>query len=440
MTIDRRIAREHTMADEQRPASGAEAPPGQPARRRPGATIDLTATEVTSEAAAANADADSRTDAEDPGHEPSPEEPAADARAASSGSAPPGRLRSGIPWTVLGAAALGVVLTVVVAAIAGLSPGRDDAVVALDTRLARLEQQLRDLADRPAVGTLDATPIDDSSLKTLADRLARLEVAAATARPTGDPALANRVNAMAAELKTLSDTVAALGRRADANAAALAAAAQQATPAGPPQVERGEIEALGNRVAAVERSAKTIESELSKRPGEAADRSLRLAVVADALRAAVERGEPFAAQLAAAKALAADPKALAPLEPFAAAGVPSAAALARELAGLTPALLQAAGSAPRDGSFLEKLQANAEKIVRIRPLDDVPGDDPAAIITRIDVRAARSDVAGALAELARLPATARAPAASWIAKAEARMAAIEASRALAADALAALGK
>src|SRR5207244_10326363 len=51
--------------------------------------------------------------------------------------------------------------------------------------------------------------------------------------------------------------------------------------------------------------------------GETGDRSVRLAVIAAGLRAAVERGEPFAAELAAAKSLAADPAALAPREPFA---------------------------------------------------------------------------------------------------------------------------
>jgi hypothetical protein len=120
--------------------------------------------------------------------------------------------------------------------------------------------------------------------------------------------------------------------------------------------------------------------------------------------------------------------------------VPSAAALARELSGLTPALRQAIGTAPRDGNFLDRLQANAEKIVRIRPVDDTPGDDPAAIVARVELRATQSDPAGALAELAKLPPAARAPAQDWIAKAEARNAAIALSRRFARDALAALGQ
>ena len=163
-------------------------------------------------------------------------------------------------------------------------------------------------------------------------------------------------------------------------------------------------------------------------------------MVAAALKGAVERGDPFAAELAAANALAPDAKALAPLDAFAAAGVPAAAALARELAALSPALTQAAGAPAREGGFLDKLQASAEKLVRVRPAEEIAGADPAAVVSRAEAKAARADLAGALAELGELPAAARAPAEPWIKKAQARAAALEASRRLAADALAALGK
>jgi hypothetical protein len=198
-------------------------------------------------------------------------------------------------------------------------------------------------------------------------------------------------------------------------------------------------------VTAVERSEKAVETELAKqRAAAAGDRSLRFAVAASALKAAVERGDLFAAELAAVKAAAADskaldPKMLAPLEPFATAGVPTAATLGRELSALTPSLLQATGAPPRDG-FLDKLQAGAEKLVRIRPIEEVAGNDPAAIVARIEIKASQADVAGALAELAKLPPAARAPADAWSKKAELRMAALEASRRISADALAGLSK
>ena len=72
--------------------------------------------------------------------------------------------------------------------------------------------------------------------------------------------------------------------------------------------------------------------------------STRLAVAAEALRAAVERGAPFQAELAAVKALGADAKATAQLEPFAAQGLTSAAELGRELTALMPALYRATGA------------------------------------------------------------------------------------------------
>ena len=121
-------------------------------------------------------------------------------------------------------------------------------------------------------------------------------------------------------------------------------------------MERSEVDALAGRVAAMEKSEKTAVS---------GDRAVRLVLVATALKSAAERGEPFAGELAAAKALGADPKLTAALEPFAAAGVPTVAMLARELGSLA-ASLRPAQSAPPRASFLERLQGNAEKLVRMR--------------------------------------------------------------------------
>ena len=70
----------------------------------------------------------------------------------------------------------------------------------------------------------------------------------------------------------------------------------------------------------------------------------------------------------------------------------------------------------------------------------MPGTDPTAMITRIEVKAVHADIAGALVELASLPASARAPAEAWIKKAQARATAVETSQRVAAEALAALGK
>ena len=173
--------------------------------------------------------------------------------------------------------------------------------------------------------------------------------------------------------------------------------------------------------------------------GASADRTARLAVVAAALRAAVERGAPFAAELAAAKALAPDGTALTPLEP-AASGVPSAEALARELHQLQPALTNAAGTPAHEGGILDRLQSNAERLVRVRPLGETAGDDPAALVSRALAKADRADIAGALADLEKLPPAVKSPAAAWIKSARARTDAIDAAQKFAASALAAFGR
>jgi len=357
------------------------------------------------------------------------------------------RLPPDPPWRAIGAGAAGVLLVLMLLLTVSRFGGDDSRIQTVEARLARAEQQMRELA-----GRAPSTGVDPKVVDELAGRVARLEAGAATARPPAlDPALLNRIAALEGAYRAIEERVGVVARRtddigtiardtrekADATAAALAELAQKVARLG----SAGDLEASNNRIAALERLAAAMQAELAKRGvGETGDRPVRLAVMAAALNAAVERGEAFATELAAAKAFAADAGALVPLEPFATTGLPSAGSLGRELIGLLGALAQAAGTAPRDAGFLERLQANAERLVRIRPLDEPPGDDPAAVLARIEQRAAQADIAGALAELAKLPAPARAPAQAWIAKAQARLAAIAASRRFAAETFAALGK
>ena len=271
-------------------------------------------------------------------------------------------------------------------------------------------------------------PLPAAISKEVSARLDKIEAALAAAE---------------AETKSLDNSLAAINRRLDdvaVTARSAAAEADTAKSAAQGGAERANVDALASRVAALESSVKTVSSDLARRPQSADDRAARLTVAAEALRATVERGAPYAAELDAVKSLGVENTALAPLEPFAADGLPSATALARELATLTPALLRAAGKPPGENSFLGRLEANAQKLVRITPVNAPPGDDPSAVIARLDVDAARADIAGAIGEIAKLPDASRSLAEFWVAKARAREAAIAASRRIAADALAALSK
>jgi len=161
---------------------------------------------------------------------------------------------------------------------------------------------------------------------------------------------------------------------------------------------------------------------------------------AAALRDAVVRGTPFQVELEEARYLGADEKYVAPLAPFAAHGVPAAATLAQELYALIPALVKASGAQAPSGNFFDRLQANASKLVRIRPVDAPAGDGFSTVLARIEVEAAHADIDGALSDLEKLDAATRALARDWIAKAQSRQTAIAAARQLSADTMQALGK
>src|SRR5262249_62342031 len=111
--------------------------------------------------------------------------------------------------------------------------------------------------------------------------------------------------------------------------------------------------------------------------------------VARERRIAVERGAPFAGELQAAKQLAENPAALAPLETAAANGVPAAPVLAQNLSKLAPAMLKAASAPRREAGVIERLQASAERLGRIRPVEEAPGDGPSTRVARAGLKAAR---------------------------------------------------
>jgi hypothetical protein len=284
----------------------------------------------------------------------------------------------------------------------------------LSPRLAAIEQQLKELAARPAPAAPDTRALTD-----IAARLGKLESAVAAPRPpVTDPVVLGRITAAENAAKSTADNVAGLTRRVDSLETAL-------------RDTNSQLQQLA--VATAELQARVRET------GAGADRRSRLAAVTAALRAAVERGEPFAAELAIEKSLGADASLVAALEPFAASGVPSPAALGQELAAIIRPMLVTA-EPPHDGTFLDKLQAHAEKLVKVRPTEEARGDDRVAVLTRIEQRAGKGDIAGAFSELGKLPPDLRAQPQlqAWAAKAEARAKAVEAARKLAADAVTAL--
>jgi hypothetical protein len=277
-----------------------------------------------------------------------------------------------------------------------------------------------------------------AAIDTLASRVDDIE--ARSVRPsaaTPDPALASRLEALEKSLASLRTEIAGARAQSEKLAAdlnAVKSAPREAT--APP-----DLTAINERLSQIERAARNQSTEIAQRDTKPADdTALRRLVVASMLDLSVRQGEPFVAQLAAAKSLAPNPDALKPLDEFAASGVPHPAGLSRELLALVPKLSPSAHENATTGTgIIDRLQAGAAKLVRIERSDPV-GNDRSAIIARVTAAALRNDYADARRELNTLAPGDRTAAQAWLDRANERDAALAVSRQFATEAMAALAK
>jgi hypothetical protein len=392
--------------------TGQDANLGARRKKRAAPTIDLTASEVPPAAEA------------EPPSAPEPPSAAAERQPADPTAS---RLGAHINVTTYIAGAAGAVaMTLILGALwlTGLLPVRyqmtattDSKVVdLLSGRVSKIEETIAKLPKTDA-GMADRLTVTENAMKSLGIALAALN------HRTDD----------------IAGTVSQARERADAATKAvteLQASVQNISKTNTAVPSPAELDALQKRIAELEQSAKSARADIAKTA--TADTAARLALSATALRDAVVSGGPFADELARAKALGATDIELAPLVPFAASGVPSAQSLAQDLRALLPAMLKIS-SAQAPSGFLERLEANAGKLVVIRPVDAPPGNDASSVLARVEIDAAKADIPAALADLGKLNDATRAPAQAWFAKAQARQAALAEARRYAADMARALG-
>lgn len=292
----------------------------------------------------------------------------------------------------------------------------------------------------PAVQAPPAAPqVTSATVDALSGRVAAVEAKAG--KPAADPAIVARLDALEKSVGALRGNVASLRAQSDKTASALNDAKSAPRDAAGPS----DLAALDDRISQLERASTTARAELAQQGEKIADakgmddKPLRYVVAATLLDVAVRHNDPFEAQLTAARALAAKPELLKPLDAFAASGIPTPIALTRELLNIVPKLSPPPEAPSSDSGIVERLQAGASKLVRIERTDSV-GNDRGAIVTRITAAALRNDFIEARRELKTLPEADRAPAQAWLDKADARDAALAASRKFADDALAGLAK
>ena len=283
-----------------------------------------------------------------------------------------------------------------------------------------------------------AAPQANAAIDALASRVAGIE--AKLAKPPAsapDPAVASRIEALEKSYASLRGELAAVRAQSEKLAAAVNDVKSTPRESSPPV----DLSAINERLAQVERAIRAQTAEVAQESTKPADDlPLRRVVAAALLDVSVRHGEPYTAALAAAKSLTADAEALKPLDGFAASGLPSANALSRELLTLVPKLSPPVPENSSTGSGLvDRLQAGAAKLVRIQRADAV-GNDRGAVVARVTAAALRNDMAEARRELNTLAPADRAAAQAWLDKADARDAALAASRQFATEAMAALAQ
>jgi len=394
-----------------RPEDTGSLPDSSRPKREP-PTIDLEATEVSSESrSAAEASAAATSSASSP-------EPAPETSAVPPVSAPAARPVS--PWIVApvsGAAAAALVIGV------GWMLGW------------------------PAIQPASAPASQlNAAIDSLSARVAGLEPK--VGKPVPDPAAAARTEALEKTVAALRTELAATRTQGEKLASALdeVKSAPRGDGAAAP-----DLSGIDARIAKVESQMRTQGAEIAQQGSKLADAkadakpaddmALRRLVSAALLDVQVRIGEPFPATLAAAKALAPDPDLLKPLDPFAEKGVPNANRLSTELLALVPKLQPAVqqNTATTGTGIVERLQAGAAKLVKIERTDTV-GTDRGAVVARITAAALRNDFNEARRELKTLEPDDRGAAQGWLERADARDAALAASRKFATDAMTALAK
>jgi hypothetical protein len=167
------------------------------------------------------------------------------------------------------------------------------------------------------------------------------------------------------------------------------------------------------------------------------DAGAALAVIAQSVNDRLRTGAPYSIEQTALEHLGADTAKLAILKPLAEKGAPTASALAAEFAKNAPAV-RAASAPQSSGGVVDRLMSNMSKVIRVTPVGEVAGDDPAALVSQIDGALGRGQIAEAIAAWARLPDPARQASQDWAARAQSRVAADKAAQGVLDDAMAQL--
>lgn len=178
------------------------------------------------------------------------------------------------------------------------------------------------------------------------------------------------------------------------------------------------VNPVASKLTALENSvASVVKNEDNRRAN--AERIL-LSLELGNMKRAIDRGAPFAAELADVKRASAGKIDLSALDRFKDKGVAPQAELMREFRSVANAVLDA-DAEPSSGGVFDRLMAGAKSVVRVRKISAGADDTSAeATLARMESALKEGRLGEVLAQSAKLPAKAAVPAHDWLVKVEAR--------------------
>lgn len=235
---------------------------------------------------------------------------------------------------------------------------------------AEIDQLRSQIAGLPAAGAPASNPQIES-------RLAALEQTIRAAQPDTAEADSQAIETLRAEQDETREAIASL--RTDL------AAARQAV--------ADEKSASDARIAALQKKVDEPRNDIA----------MAKAIALSSLKTAVDRGGPFLGELDTLSGISPDDPTVAALKPFAATGIPSRAELLRRFQTVADQILEAVHQPGADANWGDRLLSSALSVVKVRPVGNVEGDGPDAIVARMEDKLRNGDLKGAAIEWQGLP-------------------------------------
>lgn len=266
---------------------------------------------------------------------------------------------------------------------------------------------------------------DVAALKAEVEQLAAKLAALPAAPAASDPAMQDRLSALEASVAAQAnqpapqpDTSALDALRAELNGANQAIAALKTEI----DQNRTSLQDSNERLADAEKRLEEPRNDVE----------MARAIALSGLRTAIDRGGPFLSELEALKSISPEDQTVQALAGIAKAGVPSRVDLARDFAPVADEILGAIHAPAEGESWTDRLLSSASSLVKVRPIGNVEGDTPEALVARIEDKLRNGDLKGAHLEWQALPEVGKAASQDFAEKLDARLKAEEAvSQALA---------